>query len=77
MFGDLFDLMVAKTPINAVFAKKTETTTDVPTAGWTASAPKYTGKVVITNLSLNAPNGEYSTFSVQFQGVGALVKTDK
>lgn len=75
MFGDLFDLMIAKQPIDAVFAKKSETATDVPTAGWTASTPKYTGKVVITNLSLNAPNGEYATYSVQFQGVGALTKT--
>lgn len=73
-FEDLFDLMVAKTPIDAVFAKKSQNTTDVPTGGWTASVPKYTGKVVITNLSLNAPNGEYATYSVQFQGVGALTK---
>ena len=74
-FADLFDLMVAKTPITAVFAKKSQTATDVPTGGWTAGTPKYTGNVVITNLSLNAPNGEYATYSVQFQGVGALTKT--
>lgn len=73
-FEDLFDLMIAKTPIDAVFSKKSQTSTDVPTGGWTASAPKYSGKVVITNLSLNAPNGEYATYSVQFQGVGALTK---
>lgn len=73
-FEDLFDLMIAKTPINAVFSKKSETSTDVPTDGWTPSVPKYSGKVVITNLSLNAPNGEYATYSVQFQGVGALTK---
>lgn len=73
-FGDLFDLMIAKTPIDAVFSKKSETSTDVPTDGWTPSVPKYSGKVVITNLSLNAPNGEYATYSVQFQGVGALTK---
>lgn len=73
-FEDLFDLMIAKTPIDAVFSKKSQTSTDVPTGGWTASTPKYSGKVVITNLSLNAPNGEYATYSVQFQGVGALTK---
>lgn len=73
-FEDLFDLMIAKTPIAAVFSKKSETSTDVPTDGWTPSAPKYTGNVVITNLSLNAPNGEYATYTVQFQGVGALTK---
>lgn len=73
-FEDLFDLMVAKTPITAVFAKKSQTATDVPTGGWTAGTPKYGGKLVITNLSLNAPNGEYATFTAQFQGVGALTK---
>lgn len=76
-FDDLFSLMVAKTPIDAVFARKAEATTDVPQAGWTkGSAPTYEGKVVITSLSLNAPNGEYASYTVQFQGVGALVKKD-
>ena len=76
-FDDLFSLMVAKTPIDAVFARKAEATTDVPVAGWTkGSAPTYEGKVVITSLSLNAPNGEYASYTVQFQGVGALVKKD-
>ncbi len=73
-FEDLFDLMIAKTPIDAVFAKKSQTATDVPTGGWTAGTTGYKGKVVITSLSLNAPNGEYATYSVQFQGVGALEK---
>ena len=73
-FDDLFDLMIAKTPIQAVFAPKTESTTDVPENGWTSSTG-YTGKVVITSLSVNAPNGDYATFTAQFQGVGALTKT--
>ena len=74
-FDDLFDLMVAKTPIDAVFAKKSESATDVPENGWTkGNAPTYEGKVVITSLSLNAPNGEYASYTAQFQGVGALVK---
>lgn len=73
-FDDLFDLMIAKTPIDAVFAKKSETVTDVPAAGWTSKKPTYEGKVVITSLSLNAPNGEYASYTAQFQGVGALTK---
>lgn len=73
-FEDLFDIMIAKTPVDAIFAKKSSTAVDVPTGGWTPSATGYKGKVVITNLSLNAPNGEYSTYTVQFQGVGALDK---
>ena len=75
-FEDLFDLMVAKTPINAVFAKKSQSSSvvDVPTGGWTASTTGYQGKCVITSLSLNAPNGEYATYTVNLQGVGALQK---
>ena len=58
-----------------MFGLKKETTTDVPVAGWTAATTGvYTGKVVITSLSLNAPNGEYATYSVQFTGVGELKK---
>ena len=74
-FEDLFDLMITKTPITAVFAKKSQASSvvDVPTGGWTAGVG-YQGTVVITNLTLNAPNGEYATFTAEFQGVGALQK---
>ena len=76
LYEDLFDLMVAKEPIDAVFAKKSQasTVTEVPTGGWTAASTGYKGKVVITSLTLNAPNGEYATFTAQFNGVGALEK---
>lgn len=75
-FEDLFDIMVAKTPVDAIFAKKSQASSvvDVPTGGWTASTSGYKGKVVITKLSLNAPNGEFATYTVQLQGVGALEK---
>lgn len=75
-FDDLYDLMVKKEPVTATFSKKTETATDVPDGGWTASKPDYEGKAVITSLELNAPNGEYATYSVQFTGVGALTKVE-
>lgn len=74
-YDALFDYMIKKTPIDAVFGLKKETTTDVPATGWTAATTGvYEGKVVITSLSLNAPNGEYATYSVQFTGVGELKK---
>lgn len=76
-FDDLFDIMVAKTPVTATFSKKTETAVNVPESGWTASKPDYEGKVVITSLELNAPNGEYATYTVQFTGIGALQKVNK
>lgn len=75
-YADLFDAMIAKTPIDAVFSLRNEadSITTVPSGGWNPKAPKYTGKVVITSLSLNAPNGEFATFTANFNGVGALEK---
>lgn len=35
----------------------------------------YTGKVTLTNLTLNANNGEVSSFSATMKGVGALKQT--
>ncbi len=73
-YDDLYDIMVSKTPVDCVFCKKSETATDVPTDGWTPSVPKYSGKAIVTSLSLNAPVGEYSSYSVQMQGIGKLEK---
>lgn len=74
-FADLFDIMIAKTPVQAVFCLKSQMNlTDVPDGGWSPSVPKYVGNVVITSLEVNAPNGEYATFTAQFTGVGALEK---
>lgn len=78
-YADLFDLMIAKEPIDAVFARKLQNVTDVPSGGWDPDAvgsdtPQYVGKVIITSLSLNAPVGDFATYSAQFQGVGPLQK---
>lgn len=80
-YADLFDIMIAKTPVKAVFGKKAEadSVTQVPTGGWTeptpsSSNPVYEGNVVINSLSLNAPNGEYATYTASFTGVGELKK---
>jgi TP901-1 family phage major tail protein len=63
-FADLFDIMIAKTPVQAVFSPKSQMNlTDVPTGGWSTSYPMYEGNVVITSLEVNAPNGEYATFT--------------
>lgn len=80
-FDELFDAMTAGTQLDAVFGVKAETGTSVPTTGETGGwSPKnatnyrYSGKVVVTSLSVNAPNGEYATFTANFTGVGALTK---
>ena len=92
-YSDLFDAMVARTPIDAVFGvegnsnnTEADKLDNVPTGGWTIDPrqdaepagakrfPRYEGKVIITSIELNAPNGEDSSFTVQFQGTGALKK---
>lgn len=65
--------MVAKTPIDCVFAQKTNAA--IGENGWTAGSG-YTGKGVITSLEVQAQNGEYATFSVTINGVGALTATE-
>ena len=47
----------------------------VPETGWLPmTTGQYKGKVVITSLELNAPNGDNATFTASFEGVGALTK---
>ena len=78
-YNDLFDMMIAKQPIEVVFSMKSETgvsdVTETTGQAWTPAVPKYTGKAVINSMNLNAPNGEYATFTVSLTGIGALTKT--
>ena len=45
------------------------------TTGSTAGDTKYTGTAWLTSASLSAPNEDTATFSVSFQGSGALTQT--
>ena len=69
-YEDLFDVMCARVPIDAVFCKKKE---KVFNGYWTADEKPFIGKVIITDLEVNAPHGDYTTYSVTFTGVGELV----
>lgn len=77
-YADLFDALVGKKKLKAVFctrATETPDDTKVPADGWNVSTTNsYEGEVVITSLELNAPNGEYATFTAQFTGIGALTR---
>lgn len=78
--GNLYDklemLMILHRPINIVMSVKYGNITHVPNGGWYPRVNwNYSGKVIITDLSMNAPNGDYSTFTCQFEGVGQLYKT--
>lgn len=77
-YDDLFTLMTGREEIEVVFSLEKDYATkadEVPTGGWTpVTTGQYKGKVVITSLELNAPNGDNATFTASFEGVGALTK---
>ena len=81
-YDELFDYMIARKPIEGVFALEGNSTNldenkldKAPTSGWTPKTGNgYKGKMIITSLEKNAPNGENATFTVQFTGTGALTK---
>lgn len=73
-YEDLIDLMINKTEVECVFGGHTGTG-DVPEGGWKPETGKgYSGKAIITNIQLNAPNGDNVTFTIDLSGKGALTK---
>ena len=78
-FDDLFDKLVARQEIEAVFCLEKDYASkadNVPEGGWLPSTTgTYVGNVIITALEANAPNGDNATFTASFEGVGALTKT--
>lgn len=70
----LLDLMLNRQPVTVVFGIAGNADADeVPADGWTLpTGVQYTGNALITNLELNAPDGDKATFSVTFDGTGKL-----
>lgn len=83
-FDKLVDAMLNKTVLTLAFSTvgnwNSKTTPDaeghvVPTGGWTSAGDMYTGQVTISSIDLTADNGSVATYSVQFNGHGALAKS--
>lgn len=77
-YDTLMEKMIARQPITVYFGTKKETDADKTVAdgdytNWTG-ASGYTGKVLITSLSVNANTGENATYSATFTGTGKLIK---
>ena len=69
-YDELYALMIARTAIVCVFGA----TTGLGAAQTVdAAKKKYTGSVIITGLSVNAPDGESVSYSVSLEGTGPLV----
>ena len=80
MYGHLFQAMTNKEPVTILFGHKAQTADEVIDGGWTPASGMllqntYSGKAIISDLSLTAQNGEYATFTATFTGVGALTFT--
>jgi hypothetical protein len=75
-YNDLFTIMVARTPVEIKFALESgyEVKPDnVPSGGWTPiAAPVYSGSAYITDLQLNAPDGDNASFTATLTGSGAI-----
>lgn len=78
-YDKLLELMLAREPIQILFGIPANADAgELPEGGWTIPTGKhYSGNVIIANLELNAPDGDKATFSVTFEGTGALKPIEK
>ena len=83
-YTKLVDAMLNKTVLSLTFASvanfsaATEADEDghrVPASGWTSADDLYYGKVTISSIDMTADNGAVATYSVTFNGHGALTKS--
>lgn len=77
-YDAMYDKMMSRTPVDIVSGRPSNITDDgVPEAGWAVPTTKYyKGKALITSLERNDPNGDNSTMSVSFTGVGKLERVE-
>lgn len=74
-YDALFKLFLAHKPVTLKFGVVSNPdVNEMPADGWTLAAGAYTGNAVITSLEANAPDGDKATFSISFEGTGALTK---
>lgn len=80
-YTKLVNAMLNKTVLDLTFAGVSNmsgaTTPDadghvVPSGGWTSANDLYYGKVTVSSIELSADNGAVATYSVTFNGKGAL-----
>lgn len=83
-YEELFDMCMAGEPVDIISGiPKNKTKDGVPDEGWTVpdsvspTTAYYKGKALITSVKLNAPDGENSSISATFTGVGKLEKVNK
>lgn len=77
-FDAMYDAMMTREPVDIVSGRPTNAADDgIPEEGWTAPTTNlYKGKALITSLQRNDPNGDNSTMTVTFTGVGRLERIE-
>lgn len=77
-FDAMYDAMMTRKPVDIVSGRPSNASDDgVPEAGWSVPTTNYySGKALITSLQRNDPNGDNSTMSVTFTGVGKLERVE-
>lgn len=75
-YATLMDACIAREEIDVQFSTvaNPDSETGVPTDGWKPKADGYKGKVIITSIDMNAPDGDNATYTVSMTGTGALTK---
>lgn len=78
-FDAMFDAMMTRETVDIVSGRPSNATDDgLPEGGWTAPTTQmYKGKALITSLQRNDPNGDNSTMTVTFTGVGKLERVEE
>lgn len=75
-YEQLLDLMLTREPVEVKVGIPTNITNDeVPEEGWTVPQKYYGGSALITDIQLNAQNGDNATMTITLTGKGQLKKT--
>lgn len=73
-YKSLVDAMIARTPVELQFStvSNSDSENGVPSGGWSPASDGYKGSAIITSIDMNAADNENATYTVSFEGVGAL-----
>ena len=73
-FADIWGYYAAGTELDLKFGVAADSSTGVPTGGWVVptTGTVLQGKAIISSIDVNAPVDDNASFSVTFQGKGAL-----
>lgn len=74
-YKSLVDAMIKREKVELQFSTVANADSDgggIPTSGWTPATDGYKGDAIITSIDMNASDNENATYTVSFEGVGAL-----